>query len=869
MSEPAQDVDLDLGFNDFLDVSLKLSRVSSGPVSFAYKTKKTVALAGPKSFEIPAKLLLRDGKWHVYRVDLGLEKLWRGALAGLSVAPLKTADTMLGKVTIGDTEKGLYIPNYKTIAKTDYELFSKHFRFIWNAERAKAGMNAEWAKGNLRNAEECWQLFMTGFGMREPVDKDKTGKKFLINFTCTEQGFWAGGDQFNIDPSGLKVDPPSWVIPHEFRHRCQFYSQASGAPENMYEADPNYTRECWLWYYGPTYDPTGPKSSNEYTKLLNFCIPHSRTYYICWPYLIYMYENPDKLKGLGGQFWWRVWAEGKRGENQWDTIHRLAPDVSIKDLLGYVARRRSYAFEHRLKAEISERTELKRCPDAPEWWQVPSEMAPMQAGYAIHELTPTANKVTVELAGIANKERGTDWRASLVVMNDKGAERYSPLWSKGKQTVTLKPNEKRVILVVAGTPDKMINSSFDDPASPYRTAPGKARMPYRVRVIGATPKESAPALRGAFHTHPNGGGRVSDTATVDATAFVGPNAVVAANAQVRGNARIEDFALVTDTSQVLDDAIVSGHAVVAGKSVVSGNAKVRDYADIRDSKVSGYARALEHAVIRTNAVLKDYATAKGRCESWGEGGSSVGGDGVIDGDFCGGQTVKNGFQYGHMPYEGNPWVGKRTAPERLLAAFEFDKPSESFAKDAYGTSDGFLGGKPSWVAQDDSRKGVLKLSGKDYIVLDRQLVDLAEFTFSAWVKWDGGAANQALLAFGADKDANMTLTPDDGQGHVRFIARLGRLSQTLVSSVALPKGKWVHIAVTAQGLYLDGKKVGEGTITLRPDQVLPANTNAALQHVYLGKGLAPSQSGFVGSVDGLRFYTKTLSDAEIEALAVK
>ena len=65
-------------------------------------------------------------------------------------------------------------------------------------------MNPTWAHGVLRNAEECWALYMKGFGMNEPCGKDKQGRKYLINFTCTESGYCAGGDRMNIDISGRK-----------------------------------------------------------------------------------------------------------------------------------------------------------------------------------------------------------------------------------------------------------------------------------------------------------------------------------------------------------------------------------------------------------------------------------------------------------------------------------------------------------------------------------------------------------------------------------------------------------------------------------------------------------------------------------------
>ena len=70
------------------------------------------------------------------------------------------------------------------------------------------------------------------------------------------------------------------------------------------------------------------------------------------------------------------------------------------------------------------------------------------------------------------------------------------------------------------------------------------------------------------HQHPNGGGWVADTATVDPTAYVGPNAKVFGKAMIHGNAT------VAGDAQVFDNAAVSGNAIVTGNPKVHGNAQV-------------------------------------------------------------------------------------------------------------------------------------------------------------------------------------------------------------------------------------------------------------------------------------------------------
>jgi UDP-3-O-[3-hydroxymyristoyl] glucosamine N-acyltransferase len=80
------------------------------------------------------------------------------------------------------------------------------------------------------------------------------------------------------------------------------------------------------------------------------------------------------------------------------------------------------------------------------------------------------------------------------------------------------------------------------------------------------------------HKHPNGGGWVADTATVDDTAYVGPNAQVYGDALVFGNARVFENARVFGYAQVYGYAYVFGNARVSEDAQVFGNAWVSENA---------------------------------------------------------------------------------------------------------------------------------------------------------------------------------------------------------------------------------------------------------------------------------------------------
>ena len=76
--------------------------------------------------------------------------------------------------------------------------------------------------------------------------------------------------------------------------------------------------------------------------------------------------------------------------------------------------------------------------------------------------------------------------------------------------------------------------------------------------------------RPGWHRHPNGGGWVRDTASVDETAHIGPDARVSGAARVFGAARVYGNARVSGNAWVYGNAQVYGNAEVFGNAWVSG-----------------------------------------------------------------------------------------------------------------------------------------------------------------------------------------------------------------------------------------------------------------------------------------------------------
>jgi autotransporter-associated beta strand protein len=579
--------DLDLGYNDFVEVRIQVPDTYEGPIRIFYGTTLNPGVSTARVLTIPAASIPKDGAFHTYRISVGLEPNWRSTLRDLRIDPVGGAGTVgmafaVDYIRIGDLPGDVYLPNTTDQPVTAYELSSKRFRFIWDANRAtNNGINETIARGCLRNAEEAWQVYVNLLGYREPAEStdpgQRDGNKYKVNFLCTFDGFWMGGSPtsfgyLNIAPGGLQVDPPSWVIPHELMHVFQMHNTSGHVPGEWWETHANYGRERWLYHYANLY----PNTSNleaQAVRDAHLMMSSGRNYYLTWLPFLYVDENPDALPDLYDGLVAKMWQETQAGEFPMMALDRLTPTTSLKDIVGYYARRGAtfdYAQQATINATLNNQdptrnarhlfTDLVRRADDPTWWRVPMDKAPAQGAYAIHQLVPAGSGagrvVTVNLHGLADAARGADWRASFIAVSDTGVERYTPLWSTGSSSITLAEDENTLYLSVAGTPDIFHYGGHDEALYPFRSHPSRSRFHYEVQVTGATPRERNNGATTGLVQHANGGGWKASTATVDATAFIGPNARVLGAAQVRNTARIEDFAVVQDNAQVLNNAIV-------------------------------------------------------------------------------------------------------------------------------------------------------------------------------------------------------------------------------------------------------------------------------------------------------------------------
>lgn len=912
--------DLDLGWNDFLDLRIQVPASYHGPVQVFYGTSTTGGFSADRVLTIPADVIPDDGAFHTYRIELGLETLWRSTLTDLRIDPVDGAGTTgmafaIDFIRVGD-EPGA--PVYQTITtvempvaggstpagaahgagQTVYSMESKRFRIVWNdAVTALNGWTADMPHGTLRNAEEVWQVHAKKLGYREPcfTMEDPTGGggtiRGKVNISTWHAGYWAGGDwdgsgnrcRFNATPDGLRVDPPTWVLPHELMHDFQFVNNQAGMPGAWYEAHADYATERWLEHYQVLF-PNTTSLATEALKNAHIIMGDGRDQYLKWLPFLYMDSNPDDLPDLGEGTSALMWQQNPSGQNPFNLLDTLAPTTGKKDLFGHMAQHgatMNYPARPMMRnifssdplVTRSQYTDLVQRSDEPDWWRVPYEKAPQQGAYTIHELVPAGSGdgrvVEVDFHGLPDSARGADWRAGFTIVKDDGSERYSSLWNSGSHSVTLAADENKLYLCVAGTPDTFGVTDGDESINPYRSAAGKARFPYEVQMTGATPKQRDNGGISGLLQHANGGGWKSGSATVAATAHIGPNARVLDSATVGGNARIEDFAVVQGDAQVLDEAVVSGHGWVTDNAIVRNNAKVRDWAMVRGTAiVDSSARVLENADVRGSTTVTGTAVVKG--SAWSDFGT-ISGNAIVDGNYAYGRDVVNGFVTGHLPFVGVPDNFITPLPTGFYASYDFANAHDSRIIDTYGVTDSFTVGSPAWISADAKRDGFLRFDGtSQHVNLDRSVADLRDFTFTAWVKPLGGEANQAVLWLGASSTRRLYFTPDNGAGHAQFSIVNGGAEQTLTSAAPLTPGIWTHVAITLNGttgtLYLNGASAASEPITIRPDQLLAANTATGLQHNHLAKSGGDVLPRFNGALDDVGFHSAALSAGDIAAM---
>ncbi|MBQ7132768.1 MAG: hypothetical protein IJO29_09355 [Oscillospiraceae bacterium] len=794
---------------------------------------------------------------------------------------------------------------------------SEHFQFIWGNSGDYAEVTTAFLEGNAQNLEACWDVYMNDLGMEPPSQSVNLGLRdgnyYKTNIYISGTGLSGMTDDWaymSYDSKGfaymfccvdsMQYNPPSWVLPHEFGHVVTAHQLGWNTNKYSYawwEAMGNWFREQYL-YSDYSTDTTGYGTDffETYLKNLALTFPCGRDYYAAWPFLQYLTENPDNLDGYGEEFVKTMLQEGQVDEYPFDMVERLAA-ADLKDTLGHFAKHMAgLDFENgdsyrlRLNELLTNGswnwqqiyTMLEPVAGEENVYQVPTERAPQHAGMNIVPLDVTSSTISVTLNGLADIE-GADWRACIVQQLNDNSCVYSDLFSDGDTcTVSANSNLKAAYLTVVATPDNNTytkcglpygpDSEFAENNYPFTE---KERYPYSATIVGADIEKREVATGTnwweSYHNHSNGGGLVSDSATVDSTVYVGPNAKVLGSATVTGNARIEDYAVVQDSAKVMDNAVISGYAIIAESATISGNARVDDYAMVMGTaSVSGNARVIESACVYGQYTMTDYACAKGMAFCMANG--SVSGQGVVDGDYYddGGKYVTKGTAFGWV--SAQTYVDSLSYTDKLMYAYDFGEDSSNVANDRYNSTYAYTANSPLWEQTRTSASGVLTLNGTQYAQLDRGMLYTKDMDLQIAFLSRSYDDNQVLLHLGNDSSYIKVLASNDS-GSPEVIFSNGSTTQKLTATAELERGKWTILRVVLSSdyaqLYINNQQVASGTITIDPDDIASNISVDDADAAYRLGADNNAENMFNGSVDFVRMYysqasapTETYSESE-------
>ncbi|PXV86319.1 F5/8 type C domain-containing protein [Lachnotalea glycerini] len=386
-------------------------------------------------------------------------------------------------------------------------LSSEHFQIIWGNNYETGTVTEELVRGNLENLESIRDFYVNVLGFYDTsvsiYSNVNSSTHYKTNLYINKTGLtkiednWAymsndrdGFAYMAVQPGAMRVDPPSWVIPHEYAHAITLH-QRGNVSSPWYEVTANWFRDQYLgstyYKYGSTI--YGPTSDFFQPIILNSeCyFPHMKNYYDAWPFLVYVSENPDHMTGLGMELMVKMFRDST-DELMFDKLQRIS-GISTKDMLGGYARRmvtldfdRQSSYMSYLNELLKDSanyskiyTTLESTSDG--WLKVTDAKAPQQGGYNIIplDIDLSSETVTIQFQGDSSVS-GADYRVSIVTKTTNGETRYSTMWNSGSNSITLQGDEEKAYVVVCATPDTMLDlTSYDVNAV-------GTKYPYQIKI---------------------------------------------------------------------------------------------------------------------------------------------------------------------------------------------------------------------------------------------------------------------------------------------------------------------------------------------------------------------------------------------------
>jgi uncharacterized repeat protein (TIGR02543 family) len=498
------------------------------------------------------------------------------------------------------------------------------------------------------------------------------------------------------------------ALSHEFAHTLQMMQHIQENPGNetaftgydwsgpFFETHANFMRGQ---VYPQWADIDG--TLTRWIQTRHFMWSSNRHHYTCFHLMYYVQEKE------GFDFTRRMWAESKFEEHPLETIKRLKgfTQEQLDDYLwGYAQRQPAFDYPIQWDSQIHttsnfgmtmrstyqaiknnmprytsrQYTLLTKVAGTTDQYYTNDDWAPQDYGMNIIPLYPTCTgtqkKVTIKFKGhteVNTTQAG--WRYGFATTKADGTvSRYSPMYSTdGEASFTLDTStESGLFLIVFSAPKVHINYNMDV------GYPKQRRYPYEVKIANANPEGFQAAadfrswLKVNGHLHTNGGGWVSNYATVASTVYVGPYAIVRGGT-LSGTARIDDYAMV-DGGTISGNAIVRGNACVYN-ATISANAIVEGNGWMEGGSASGTANVKGNAMVwgadYGNAVVVGGDAEVGTCSTngvylqpvyWRNGRTDCDGKGATDVSNVDINATFTNFTATQMAFSATPSCGTTT-----------------------------------------------------------------------------------------------------------------------------------------------------------------------------------------------------------------
>lgn len=213
----------------------------------------------------------------------------------------------------------------------------------------------------------------------------------------------------------------------------------------------------------------------------------------------------------------------------------------------------------------------------------------------------------------------------------------------------------------------------------------------------------------------------------------------------------------------------------------------------------------------------------------------------------------------------------------LIARYRLDGNTADRSRNGWQAT---LAGAGAAFSEDPQFGRVLTLPGTSGAGLElpgMALEGVDALTITAWVWLRSETPGQRLFDFGAGERAEPGLTCEfTGETgatgcRVRF-GSAGDMSEVLAAAGAMPRERWVHLAIVLDAprhilrLVVDGGRVAQATnLTLNLESMLNPD-DARRSRLWVGKSRAAAGPGLDGRLHDLRLYSIALTEAQIATI---